>query len=615
MQRFAFPFGRIKKDSRLIIYGAGEVGHDLVRAVEETRYCILLCVLDKEAEKHREVYNCIHTPDYMEQINNDDYDMVLIAVEKKNVAEKMKETLLQYGVPACKIMVYSPIYMRYSENTNDERDIDDDGNDVYKLAVCCYKALGDKLLSILPIVAMRKLLPTNLIIHTYSEYGFYVDVSFIDGHFYQAKPPEDNDYDAVISLYNFISISRYSRAKTKRLSEGLARYFDHVSEYTGLFPSFVTLREIVQYAEIIGTHKTMHHNTGEALPYRCDTVPPFQFDTNAFAILVEHQLVSKRYITISMDSSKHVLTAAKLWPSCHYKTLMALIRQNHPSLRIVLVGESVPNETFEGLADVNLCGKTNVSEICCLLKHSLLHIGTEGGLIHLNRGVGGKSCCLFGMTLPKRYAYEENINLRSNEPKNCAIGCEGLLWGASGWHCVYEDEWSRCMQNLLPEYVYENIAEYLQKARFPLFELSQTMALNEIITLFSDKENWALIGRYGDEDILPHLDKTKKLTVFNMDLSDEPINPKAPINLLYAERLKPLGATAEYGTIHNVPSPAARFDVVISFSLSEMDYREYALMELFRIAKPDGIVAVLNDKGEFAVYQQKEDTSHVFVSV
>jgi hypothetical protein len=39
--QYIFPYNKIPKDSRIVIYGAGEIGIDLIQAVVETRYLLL----------------------------------------------------------------------------------------------------------------------------------------------------------------------------------------------------------------------------------------------------------------------------------------------------------------------------------------------------------------------------------------------------------------------------------------------------------------------------------------------------------------------------------------------------------------------------------------------
>jgi len=111
---------------------------------------------------------------------------------------------------------------------------------------------------------------------------------------------------------------------------------------------------------------------------------------------------------------------------------------------------------------MDLIGKTNIHELCAILKHSFLTIGIEGGIIHLNHFLGGKSVCLFGSTSIDVYGYEENINVKSGKPEKCTNGCE---WITNDWldgGCMLAEN-PLCMLALEPEMVYERIKLHLNE--------------------------------------------------------------------------------------------------------------------------------------------------------
>jgi ADP-heptose:LPS heptosyltransferase len=68
---------------------------------------------------------------------------------------------------------------------------------------------------------------------------------------------------------------------------------------------------------------------------------------------------------------------------------------------------------------VDLRGKTTITEAAAILKNALLHLDTEGGLVHLARATGTKSLVLFGPTPVEFYGYDDNINIRAGECRDC----------------------------------------------------------------------------------------------------------------------------------------------------------------------------------------------------
>ena len=94
-------------------------------------------------------------------------------------------------------------------------------------------------------------------------------------------------------------------------------------------------------------------------------------------------------------------------------------------------------------------------ELKFLLKFSRLHIGPEGGMIHLRHALSQKpSCVLFGPTSYLFYGYPENLNLYG---EGCISQCE---WCTSNWQDIcLRNETSVCekLKGLHPDVVFEKI--------------------------------------------------------------------------------------------------------------------------------------------------------------
>jgi len=94
-----FPYKAIKKDSRIIIYGAGQVGQELIRQLEETQYCEVVCWIDKACDNE-----CVKTPEYLKCLSMDSYDIVLLATKNNAFQEEMKKYLISIGVSGERIV-------------------------------------------------------------------------------------------------------------------------------------------------------------------------------------------------------------------------------------------------------------------------------------------------------------------------------------------------------------------------------------------------------------------------------------------------------------------------------------------------------------------------------
>jgi len=99
MSYHLFPFDKVPKNSRIVLYGAGNVGKQFYDQATETNFCQIVLWLDKNADG---IF--IKQPEKIADLNLDDYDIVVIAIESDLVANDVKALLMNYGVPKHKIL-------------------------------------------------------------------------------------------------------------------------------------------------------------------------------------------------------------------------------------------------------------------------------------------------------------------------------------------------------------------------------------------------------------------------------------------------------------------------------------------------------------------------------
>ena len=94
-----------------------------------------------------------------------------------------------------------------------------------------------------------------------------------------------------------------------------------------------------------------------------------------------------------------------------------------------------------------------INDLCVVLKCSKLLITSEGGLVHLNHFLEGKSVVIYGPTDPLFFSYDENINIYNSECK------ERCCWLTNDWEkgCMKDDGEKTCMKNITAEYVFSKI--------------------------------------------------------------------------------------------------------------------------------------------------------------
>jgi len=99
MNNYLFPFDNVPKNSRIVLYGAGNVGRQFYDQITETNFCEIVLWLDKKADGI-----LVKQPETIVGINVNDYDIVIIAIESKIISSEVKTLLMSYGVPEHKIL-------------------------------------------------------------------------------------------------------------------------------------------------------------------------------------------------------------------------------------------------------------------------------------------------------------------------------------------------------------------------------------------------------------------------------------------------------------------------------------------------------------------------------
>ena len=99
--RYLFPYEKIPSGSRVLIYGAGDVGHDYLTQLLMTGYCECIGFLDRAYDKCPPAVVPIFPP---EAVRNISFDYVVIAMKTVVYVESIRRTLEQYGVPWEKVV-------------------------------------------------------------------------------------------------------------------------------------------------------------------------------------------------------------------------------------------------------------------------------------------------------------------------------------------------------------------------------------------------------------------------------------------------------------------------------------------------------------------------------
>ncbi|MCF7872924.1 MAG: glycosyltransferase [Candidatus Omnitrophica bacterium] len=120
-----------------------------------------------------------------------------------------------------------------------------------------------------------------------------------------------------------------------------------------------------------------------------------------------------KLIGINVSASKKWKT--KNWPSENINNFIKLFIKKYPDYKIILLGDKMSSSQAEIIERsnksrqiVNLCGKTEITELIEVLKKLSLFITPDTASLHLAQSLGVEIIALFGPTNPKLHTVESS---------------------------------------------------------------------------------------------------------------------------------------------------------------------------------------------------------------
>lgn len=95
-------------NKKIVIYGAGEVGHDYYRQLLINSSCQIVDWVDKNFKRYNYKEREVHS---INNLKNLEYDLVLIAVKRQHVAEQIMNELISMGIDRDKLYWQTPIHL------------------------------------------------------------------------------------------------------------------------------------------------------------------------------------------------------------------------------------------------------------------------------------------------------------------------------------------------------------------------------------------------------------------------------------------------------------------------------------------------------------------------
>lgn len=99
-----FPFRKVERDKKIILYGAGKTGRIFYEQIGTTKYCNIVAWVAGNAKEIQSIRNGIMIEE-PEKIAGYEFDFVVIASYEANTIQEITETLRELGVEKEKIIV------------------------------------------------------------------------------------------------------------------------------------------------------------------------------------------------------------------------------------------------------------------------------------------------------------------------------------------------------------------------------------------------------------------------------------------------------------------------------------------------------------------------------
>ena len=459
-----FPFERMEKNSKVILYGAGKVSREYIQQNEKLQWCDILFAVDINGSSITNFPISVYLPQYISNIVKYDYILIAIAsIKKRNDAKKL---LLQLGIPKDKIIdEIDCFYWDRDGMIKNQNETNLINNSQLRIGIIFTGGLGDQIMQLCiyqQLVEIDKDCIIDIIVPQkrmeFAKCIFFHQARLGKIKEWDMSERDYNVYSIVLKLDFEIEIVKFDLEYVKKKSHKLAKKILQLQNYNkyeflGLPVNTYSSRMKIDRAKFEGkNHYTM---------YNCNNIfnivnQKVKLEINEVYVEQFKQLkLGKRYCTYNYgadDVSGNGKLQTKLWPYKYHERFNQLFKKVFPTIELVQLGGK--NATKIPYADRYILGE-RLEIVEHILKNSLLHIDCEGGLVHLATQLETKCCVLFGPTPAWFYGYPQNINIESTV-------CGECIYMYQDWFtCCHRNGKAECMKSITPQIVMEKIKQYL----------------------------------------------------------------------------------------------------------------------------------------------------------
>lgn len=239
----------------------------------------------------------------------------------------------------------------------------------------------------------------------------------------------ESDYDIVIQFSKFPKLVKVNKKEIDRKLPALEEYIDicerFYAENKVILDNMPRLDGYASWrSAVYGIKRIQEPDLFGSFHIEEQYRYPIKIQEDENAYLNQYGL-NNGYITIHRGWDGTYAANVKAWSFKSCSDLIERIKSNFPQYKVVVIG-SEHEQAPPGVesCDLNLIGRTNLEQVKVLLKHAVVHIDNEGGMVHLRHALsGGPSVVMFGPTSERVFGYSENENITSDI---CRLNCEWL---------------------------------------------------------------------------------------------------------------------------------------------------------------------------------------------
>ena len=444
--------------------------------------------------------------------------------------------------------------------------------------------------------------------------------------------PETTPYDVIMTLGDFPSYDFLRQERLGRIAPEVLRkltaavqiqrpyraFIDAQPLFDGLFATFASQSGLHRLDLLgwLGNVRLGQHDPLLASP-----------KIDGYSRFHELGLAERPYVTIHNGwdnvAHRHTTNATKSWPVSHYERFVAAFKQQFPQVLVVQLGAKT-SRPIAGI-DIGLLDDTTLHEAAWILKHSLLHVDGDSGLVHLARALHTKSIVLFGPTNHEFFSYEQNVTCASTVCGNC-------WWSTPDWmrSCPRGLPEPECMQSIEPDEVLDLAERHLRSLPCWHWQVEDwrhcEAATSDAVPAGSPSsetpfDEWR--RRFVSDALRSADPAASNLRVALLDKSGWPSFPAAaadcevrafsfksghePQDELDTKSTAAHPATlaenpaSDYGSCYNLPAENGAFDVVVMPLLTDrVQYPRQAIQESLRVVRENGLLVMtyrLTDDG------------------